>query len=433
MLLRKAWVVRHISDYGMLAVLGLLCLFFSLATLEQQTPRGAAGGQRLAREILKTHGAGVAVFAVTGSTPDDVAFVGSLQEGLAESGKFLGSVQGQPSDARKALGAQSRIDVIAVTDVTSGWSIYDAVDAPRMAPRSYLGSNFLKRSNILNVAGQIAIIAVIAIGMTFVIITAGIDLSVGSLIALSAVIAAWSVRELGGSEASIAGVVLACGLAILVCAAIGSASGFFVAICEIPPFIVTLAVMLIARGAARLITGGQTIAEVPDGYPWLGREATLGIPNAAILMVLLYVLAHLVLSKTKFGRYVYATGGNPEAARLSGVPIRTILVLVYTGGGALAGLGGVMMSSQLSGGSHEWGKFAELDVIAAVVVGGASLMGGEGRMLGTLIGALIIAVIQNGMNLLGLNDAWQPVVMGSVILLAVLLDRLKKRWVESMA
>jgi len=173
---------------------------------------------------------------------------------------------------------------------------------------------------------------------------------------------------------------------------------------------------------------GQSVYEVPDSFVWLGRGTDLfGIPNAVVLMLLLYAAAHVVMSKTVLGRHVYAIGGNREAARLSGVPVRRVLLFVYIISGVLAGLGGVIMASQLKSGSPTYGPMYELYVIAAVVIGGTSIFGGEGKMLGTLIGAFVIAVIQNGLNLLGVEPYTQTVVLGWIIYGAVLFDTLKKR------
>ncbi len=211
------------------------------------------------------------------------------------------------------------------------------------------------------------------------------------------------------------------------CAAMGIVTGTMVAWFEIPSFIVTLAMMLIASGAAYKLSGGESINRLPDSFMWLGRGTNFGIPNAVILMLALYIVAHVVMSRTTLGRYIYAVGGNAEAARLSGVPVRRILLLVYVVSGALAGLGGIITASLFKSGDPKYGPLAELYVIAAVVVGGTSLMGGEGKVLGTLIGALIIAVIENGMNLTNVESYTQKIVLGAVILLAVLLDTLKKK------
>jgi ribose transport system permease protein len=297
-----------------------------------------------------------------------------------------------------------------------------------ITPASYRWPNFLKSENLLNIANQIAVIAIVAIGMTLVIITGGIDLSVGSLIALAAVLAAGFIRDqAGGMSASTGGMVLGCLLAILVCGAIGGFSGLMITRFAIPPFIVTLAMMLVGSGLAYILAQGQSIYQIPDSFVWLGRGADLfGLPNAVVLLLVLYALAQVLMSRMKLGRYLYAVGGNAEAARLSGVPVRRVLLFAYVASGLLAGLGGVIMASQLKSGSPTYGNMYELYVIAAVVVGGTSLSGGEGRMLGTLTGAFTIAVIQNGMNLTNVESYTQKVVLGLVILGAVLLDKLRQ-------
>jgi ribose transport system permease protein len=297
-----------------------------------------------------------------------------------------------------------------------------------VSPPPYRWPNFLKPDNLLNIANQIAVIAIIAIGMTLVIIAGGIDLSVGSLIALAAVVAALLIRDLGGAEqATPLAQVLGSAGAVVLCGAVGFATGIAVTAFGIPSFIVTLAMMLVASGAAFILAQGQSIYQLPESFVWLGRGATLGLPNGVWLMAGLYTVAHIFMARTVWGRHIYAVGGNPEASRLSGVPVRTVRVLTYTVSGLLAGLGGVVMASQLSSGAPTYGQMYELYVIAAVVVGGTSLAGGHGKVLGTLIGAFIIAVIQNGMNLTGVESYTQKVVLGLVILAAVLLDLLKRR------
>ena len=272
-------------------------------------------------------------------------------------------------------------------------------------------------------------IAIIAIGMTLVIITAGIDLSVGSLIASSAVICCWLIRQwMGGPEATILGMVVASLLAVTACGGLGLFSGSMIAYFGVPSFVASLGMMMVASGLAYMISGGLSIYQIPSSFDWLGRgDSFLGIPNAVVLMVLLYVAAHFLMSRTTAGRYVYAVGGNAEAARLSGVPVKKVILWVYACSGMLAGLGGVVMASQFRSGDPKYGLMYELYVIAAVVVGGTSLSGGRGKVFGTLIGAFIIAVIQNGMNLTGVQSYTQKVVLGLVLLAAVLLDMLKKR------
>jgi ribose transport system permease protein len=263
--------------------------------------------------------------------------------------------------------------------------------------------------------------------MTMVIITGGIDLSVGSLLALSAVLVARLIRDYAGGVAALgAGLVLASLAAVLICGGVGAFSGLMITRFRIPPFIVTLAMMLVGSGLAYTLAAGQTIYQIPESFIWLGRGADLlNVPNAVVLMFILYALAHVLMSRMKLGRYLYAVGGNSEAARLSGVPVRRVLLFAYTASALLAGLGGVIMASQLKSGSGTYGNMYELYVIAAVVVGGTSLSGGEGKMPGTLIGAFTIAVIQNGMNLTNVESYTQKVVLGLVILGAVLLDRLR--------
>jgi ribose transport system permease protein len=317
------------------------------------------------------------------------------------------------------------------------WLVFSelSVDFPALGnpqvitARPYRWPNFLKSENLLNIANQIAVIAIIAIGMTMVIITAGIDLSVGSLIAFSAVLAAGFIRDYaGGLSATPLGMTLACIAAIAVCGIVGAFSGAMITRFGIPPFIVTLAMMLVGSGLAYILAKGQSIYQIPDSFVWLGRGADLfGLPNAVVLMVILYAIAHVVMTRMKLGRYLYAVGGNIEAARLSGVPVKRVLMFAYVASAVLAGLGGVVMASQLKSGSATYGNMYELYVIAAVVVGGTSLSGGEGRMLGTLVGAFTIAVIQNGMNLTNVESYTQKVVLGLVILGAVLLDKIRHR------
>jgi ribose transport system permease protein len=242
------------------------------------------------------------------------------------------------------------------------------------------------------------------------------------------VLAAGFIRDqAGGMSASTGGMVLGCLLAILACGAIGGFSGLMITRFAIPPFIVTLAMMLVGSGLAYILAQGQSIYQIPDSFVWLGRGADLfGLPNAVVLLLVLYALAQVLMSRMKLGRYLYAVGGNAEAARLSGVPVRRVLLFAYVASGLLAGLGGVIMASQLKSGSPTYGNMYELYVIAAVVVGGTSLSGGEGRMLGTLTGAFTIAVIQNGMNLTNVESYTQKVVLGLVILGAVLVDKLRQ-------
>jgi ribose transport system permease protein len=436
----KAVLPRVLSDYGMILVLLLLCAFFSVVTYRDQSPTGAAAGRQLATTIMTELGEAPRVLIAVRDQPDDVAMAEQLRRDVEEKGgQVLAVVQGEPKDARAAIqklaAANSPIDVIACTQSTGAWLVFQNLDAdfpalgkPRiMTPRTYYWPSFLKTENLLNIANQNAVIAIVAIGMTMVIITGGIDLSVGSLLALSSVLAARFIRDFGGGvEASPMGMIVACAAAVVVCGMIGAFSGTMITRFGIPSFIVTLAIMLIGSGLAYITSAGQSIFQVPGSFIWLGRGANLfGLPNAVVLMVILYALAHVLMSQMRLGRYLYAVGGNREAARLSGVPVERVITFAYIASALLAGLGGVIMASQLKSGSPTYGSMYELYVIAAVVVGGTSLSGGEGKILGTLIGAFIMAVIQNGMNLTNIESYTQRVVLGLVILGAGLIDRLR--------
>ena len=426
-----------LSDYGMVFVLLGLCVFFSLTTWQDQYPTGAAAARQVAAEIRQHYGKGVRVMIAARPQAEDAAFAEELaKEVEVFGGAVAAQVAGEPSEAREVLRklalAGAKLDVVAGSQATAAWQVFAAVgrDFPTLGhptvvgPRSYRWPNFLKAENLLNIANQIAVIAIVAIGMTLVIVSGGIDLSVGSLIALSAVVAALLIRDVaGGVEATVAGLTYACLGAVLICGLVGAASGAVITFCGIPPFIVTLAMMLVSSGLAYILAKGQSIYQVPDSFVWLGRGADLfGIPNAVLLLVILYAVAHVLMARTTLGRYFYAVGGNAEAARLSGVPVRGVVLFAYIASGLLAGLGGVVMASQLKSGSPTYGGMYELYVIAAVVVGGTSLKGGEGKIFGTLIGAFTIAVIQNGMNLCNVESYTQKVVLGLVILAAVLLD-----------
>ncbi len=437
----KSALSRFASDYGMLLVLLLLCAYYSWVTFAEQHPTGADAGRQLAEVIVERFGGDAGVLIVARSSKEDAGFADTLRTSLERQGvTVLETIKGQPIDARAALdqiAETAKLDAIACNRVTADWKVFEDFDrkfpkltgAVVVTPTSYWWPNFLKRENLLNIANQIVVIAILAIGMTMVIITGGIDLSVGSLIALSACVTGLLIRDVAGAEqASAFGMAMSCLGGVAVCGAVGLFSGAMVTVFAIPPFITTLAMMLVASGLAYILAEGQSIYQIPESFVWLGRGADLlSIPNAVVLMILLYALAHVLMTQMALGRYIYAVGGNREAARLSGVPVRRVLLFVYTVCGALAGLGGVVMASQLKSGSPTYGLMYELYTIAAVVVGGTSLSGGEGKILGTLIGAFIIAVIQNGMNLTGVESYTQKVVLGLVILGAVLLDMLKRR------
>jgi ribose transport system permease protein len=426
---------RLLSHYGMALVLVVLCGYYSLVTRTEMQPAGADAARQVAGKV-RGH-----VLIVTRATDDSRAFAEALEAALRERGATVSRVEGEPRDARMVLEklaeAGKPLDFIATTPECAQWTLWQNISSrfaslgqPRViTPTSSRWPTFLTRQNLLNVGNQISVVAILAVGMTVVIITAGIDLSVGSLIALSAVVATVLIKELGGAVQASGGSLFLCSIAaVALCSAVGLFSGVMVAVFKVPPFITTLAVMQVASGLAFIIAKGGSIYEVPDRFTWLGRATgPFEIPVAVLVMVALYAMTHIIMAHTVLGRRIYAVGGNPEAARLSGVNVAAVLVFAYAFSGATAGFGGVLQASQLKSGAPTYGAMYELYAVAAVVVGGTSLAGGEGRIFGTLIGALIIAVIQNGMNLTGVESYQQKVVLGIVILAAVLLDLLKRR------
>ncbi len=428
---------KLLSNYGMVLVLIALCLLFSLLTMKQEGSTGSAAAERLSSEVVSIVAADDGVFVVGAAKKDSEGFAEMATERLEKAGLTkVQKIVGTPRDLRQAWdqaiddGAAPKVLVVS-GDVIK-WTVLPSLqeNAPAlrvMMPTEQLTSDFLKRSNLLAIVDRIVVIAVIAIGMTLVILTGGIDLSVGSLIALSAVIGTLIMKAMGGLEGGWWVVWVGFFVATLACGLIGGLGGFLVAQFRVAPFITTLAIMMVTRGAAFMLTGGFSIYQVPETMTWLGQGSTMGIPNTVIVLVVLYSVAHVFMSHTRFGRYIYAVGGNEEAARLSGVPVKGILIFVYLVGGLCAGFGGCIQASQLASGAPNLGMMFELYVIAAVVVGGTSLSGGSGRIVGTLIGAFIISVIQNGMNLLGFDSYLQQVVLGAVILFAVLLDKARQR------
>jgi ribose transport system permease protein len=437
--------MRLLLRYGTLLVLLALCVLSSILTIDRQFPSGRRAAKQVAAKI-RAELPEANVLIVARNNEEDELFASSLNEELARSGQtVIHVVRGEPVDARRAItedleSSGGQIDAIACSEAAAKWQILSnlsAISAKLHAtrviqPEPYLWPNFLKSENLINVANQIAVIAMVAIGMTFVIVAGGIDLSVGSLIALSSIVATLLIREhLGGQQAGTLALVVASVAGIVVCALVGMFSGICVVGMDIPPFIVTLAMMLVARGSAKILAKGETIYQIPESFTWLGRGADLlGIPNSVVLMMGLYLVAHVTLSETLVGRNIYAVGGNRTAAFLSGVPVKKVLLFTYITSGCLAGLGGIVVASMFKSGSPNYGLMAELDVIAAVVVGGTSLSGGRGTILGTLIGAFIIAVIRNTMNLTNVEPYTQDVILGLVILSAVTLDRVKTWFIK---
>ena len=435
---------KLLSDYGTILVLILLGVGFSIVTVEEQWPTGKKSAKSLVQDVVSTNpnkGANALVLVRQGG--DGKAFADALTSGLTAAGlNVLQTAVTQPVGARKALVAIGQsANPLAVIATDRHMANFCNQQLPKLSaqhpslanarvftPSSHKWPNFLKKDNLLNILKQISVVAIIAIGMTMIIITAGIDLSVGSLIAFSGVVTALTIQSIGGDSPTTTHLFMGAFAGIIACGLIGMFTGGMVTGFGIPAFIVTLGVMFVARGMSFILADSDPVLVKNPDFGWLGRgEGLLGLPNSVLLMALLFVLAHLLMTRTSVGRYIYAVGGNPEAARLSGVPVKWVLVFVYTLCGILAGLGGVMEASLHVTGDPKAGNMLELQVIAAVVVGGTSLAGGQGRIFGTLVGALIIGVIRNGMNLTGVEAHMQSVVYGVVILIAVLVDRLKSR------
>jgi ribose/xylose/arabinose/galactoside ABC-type transport system permease subunit len=279
---------------------------------------------------------------------------------------------------------------------------------------------FFTVSNLLNVLEQTSINAVIAVGMTFVIISGGIDLSVGSLVALAGVVLASALRaDLPLPIALLAGMAVGAGC--------GLVNGALITLGRLPPFIATLGMMSIARGAALLYTEGRPISGFAASFRALATGRPLMAPAPVLVAAAVYLVSHFVLSRTKFGRYVYAIGGNEEATRLSGVPVRFHKAMVYGLSGLMSALAAVVLTARLNSAQPIAGMMYELDAIAATVIGGTSLMGGSGTLPGTLVGALIMGVLRNGLNLLGVSSFLQQIVIGFVIIVAVLVDSALKQ------
>ena len=283
-----------------------------------------------------------------------------------------------------------------------------------------LSDRFLTLSNLTIVLRQTSINAILAAGMTFVIISGGIDLSVGSIVALTGVIAASIAVKGYGMGAAITGGVLAA-------AAVGIFNGYVIGKHKIPAFICTLAMMIMVRGMALVYTKGYPIFGLPEEYKFIGAGFIGPIPMPVIIMGIVYIITYFLLKQTNLGFYTYAIGGNEEATRLAGINVDRYKMKIYALNGLLAGIGGVVLGSRLNTGQPTVGEMFELDAIAAVVLGGTKLSGGEGTLLGTLIGAFIIGIIGNGLNLLDVPSFYQYVVKGGIILIAVLLDTLRRK------
>ncbi|MBM7342639.1 putative xylitol transport system permease protein [Pantoea coffeiphila] len=307
--------------------------------------------------------------------------------------------------------------------------VVTAIGEVQVAKGAWSSNYFLSNENMLIVLRQISINGILAIGMTFVIITAGVDLSVGSVLALSGIVAARFATTNTGlaigdtAHAVLMPLIIALGIGI-VC---GLLNGTILARYRLQPFIVTMGMLSAARGLALLTTDGNPVSQLNSDFRWLGNGYVLGIPVPVILFVVLFALAWVLLNKTLFGRYVYAVGGNQKSARTSGISVVKIKVLVYTLCGALAGIAGLILTARTGSAQTNAGAAYELDAIAAVVIGGTSMAGGVGTLVGTLFGILIIGVMNNGLDLLGVQSYYQQIIKGALIVVAVLLDPSRKQ------
>lgn len=423
--MNKDKISALLSDYGMILVLILLFAIFSLSTFKEVAAEGSGAGFSLAEKVKSLKSESVTLVVL--DTQDDQQLKDTFVNEMKGSSTKVNIVSvSSPLEAKQELqklSNQVNADSLLICSKQTGyWTFFKKLehfkDSTILIPQIETRSSFLSSGNLNSLPRKTAKTAIIAIGMTMVIITAGIDLSVGSLVALASVISAMMLSSFG-ANASGGQIALAFAAGIGACGLFGFLSGALSTAFKIPAFIVTLAVMLIARGGAQELSGNKAIStNLPE---WLGQGAV-----SVSLMIALYIIAYIVMHKTVLGRQIYAIGGNEEAARLSGVPVNKVLIIVYTITGILAGISGVIMTAELNAGKGTFGDTWELNVIAAVVVGGTSLMGGQGKVIGTLIGCAIIEVINNGMNLMGIGSNTQKIVLGLVILLAIVVDKMKK-------
>jgi len=296
---------------------------------------------------------------------------------------------------------------------------------------SVFSDGFLSVDNFWTVMRQISVNTCLSVGMTLVILTGGIDLSVGSILALSGAVVAGLLKS--GTELATLDLYIAykapaaITIGILVGASLGLFNGVTITRFKVPPFVATLAMLTIARGLTKLYTGGEAITGLGDAFVGIGSGRLLGIPNQVWIAAGIVIAATVLLKKTRLGRYIYAVGGNEEAAKLSGLNVKRVKLMVYTVAGALSAVGGLIVTSRLNSATPIAGEGFELDSIAAVVIGGTSLSGGKGSVFGTVLGALIIGVLNSGLVIMGVDPFWQTVIKGFVILLAVVIDRLNAK------
>ncbi|WP_439234266.1 ABC transporter permease subunit [Lonepinella koalarum] len=308
------------------------------------------------------------------------------------------------------------------------WAIADSMQATGILPIlvlivivfAFIAPNFMTEANMMNITRQASINIVLAAGMTFVILTGGIDLSVGSILGVTAVMAL--VSSLNPALAD-----FAVPIALIAGLGMGAFNGLLVAYAGLPPFIVTLGTYTALRGAAYLVADGTTVINSKIAFSWIGNGYLGSIPWLVVIAFAIIGICWFILRRTTLGTHIYAVGGNLQAARLTGIKVSLVLVFVYAASGLLSGLGGVMSASRLYSANGNLGVGYELDAIAAVILGGTSFVGGIGTITGTLVGALIIATLNNGMTLMGVSYFWQLVIKGGVIIVAVLIDKYRTR------
>ena len=292
-------------------------------------------------------------------------------------------------------------------------------------------NSFLKPQNLINVVRQISVIGLLAVGVMLCIIALGIDLSLGSVLGFSAVVTASLVQQIGWKEALYPGFTAPAFVAVLAGLTIGGLAGVvngsLIAAFQIPPFIATLGMMTIARGLAYIYSNGRPVSTLNDDFLFIGGGDILGVPVPIIVFGIVIVLAHIMLNFTRFGRHVYAIGGNETAARVSGVNLGRTKVLIYTFSGLMAGLGGAVLTARVQSATPALGMGYELDAIASAIIGGTSFAGGIGTVWGTVVGALIIGAMNNGLDLLNGSPFYQQVVEGLIIIVAIIIDERKNR------
>ncbi len=295
---------------------------------------------------------------------------------------------------------------------------------------SIMSPVFLSMRNITNVIRQVSIIGIVSMGVTFAIITTGIDLSSGSMIALiSVVVATLSQNAMNPDQpvSIVMPIAIAVAISLLLGIILGAVNGTLTAFGKIPPFIATLGMMTVARGAAALYTRGRPVGDLKETFTFIGTGSIFGIPLPIWIYLAMGILAHILLSKTKFGRHVFAIGGNEQAARICGINVEKTLVKVYAFAGFLTAVSAILLTARTSAGNPTYGLSYELDAIASTVIGGTSLSGGVGSIPFCVIGALIIGVLNNGMDLMGVNAYWQQIAKGVIIVAAVLIDARKQK------